>query len=572
VAAERVVRVPPLAVPAADAAPAECLDAPAVALLAERARERGAGVGTEEAATLGAIARRLDGVPLAIELAAARMGLLGAEGVLSRLDHALDLLASRSPDAPARQRTLRAVVEWSERLLGDGERALLATLAAFAGSASLEAIEQVAGEAVADLIDALAALVDHGLVRAEDRRDGGGEPRFALPEPIRAFAGERLAAWGRDDEVRARHAAWVAELAASAGAGLVGREQEAFLRVLDDELPNVRAAARWAGERQPAGVAKIVVDLYQYWFARGLLREARALLEAPLATLAELDPDLWAMAATRAAWFDTELGALDDAKRHAEAAAGIFRERANVVWLQRALGALATVATASGRWDEAARLNREVLDLARSGGDARDLAYALVNTASDAERADDWTAVRALLEEALDLLVRVEDERGVALAEANLAASLLVDGDAEAAAALAARSLERVRKLDLRVVLPYVMAVNAHTLLATDPSRAASLAVDAARLAVDLGLFEALCMSGLARACALAAGGGGDEALDVFVAVEALARGSGIELAPWFRNRAEHAVRACVAPESWQLVRDAARSLTRSKAEAVLCA
>jgi predicted ATPase/DNA-binding SARP family transcriptional activator len=572
VVAERVVRVPPLAVPPADADAAACLDAPAVALLAERARERGAEIGAAEAATRGAIARRLDGVPLAIELAAARIGLLGAEGVLSRLDDALDLLASRSPDAPERQRTLRAVVEWSERLLGDGERELLATLAAFAGSASLEAIEQVAGKAEADLIDALAALVDHGLVRADAKRDRGREPRFALPEPIRAFAGERLAASGRDDEVRSRHAAWIAELAASAGAGLVGRDQEEVLRVLDDELPNVRAAARWAGERQPTIVAKMVVDLYQYWFARGLLREARALLDAPLAARADLDPDLWARAATRAAWFDTELGALEDAKRHADAAAEVFRERGNPVWLQRALGALASVATASGHWDEAARLNREVLDLARSGDDARDLAYALVNTASDAERADDWTAVRALLEEALHLLVRVEDERGVALAEANLAASLLVDGDREAAAIVAARSLERVRRLDLRVVLPYVMAVNAHTLLATDPPRAASLAADAARLAVDLGLFEALCMSGLARACALAAGGDGDEALDAFVAVETLARASGIALAPWFRNRAESAVRASVDPQRWQLVRDATRSLTRSEAEAVLCA
>src|SRR5205085_3992661 len=132
VAAERVVRVPPLAVPAADADPADCLEAPAVALLAERARERGAGVGADDAATLAAIARRLDGVPLALELAAARIGVLGAEGVLARLDRALDLLATRSPDAPERQRTLRAVVEWSERLLSDGERDLLASPAAFA--------------------------------------------------------------------------------------------------------------------------------------------------------------------------------------------------------------------------------------------------------------------------------------------------------------------------------------------------------------------------------------------------------------------------------------------------------
>jgi hypothetical protein len=213
-------------------------------------------------------------------------------------------------------------------------------------------------------------------------------------------------------------------------------------------------------------------------------------------------------------------------------------------------------------------LNREVLDLARRGGDPRDLAYALMNTASDAERADDWTAVRALLEEALALLVRLEDERGVALAETNLAACRLVDGDTDAAVALA----ERVRRLDLRVVMPYVMAVSAHTMLGRDSSRAASLALEAARLAVDQGLYDAFCTAGLARACALATAGDGEAALRAFMAVEAFARSSDIELPPWFRNRAERVVQESVEPTRWLLARDAARSLTRSEAEAVLCA
>jgi predicted ATPase/DNA-binding SARP family transcriptional activator len=572
VASERLVRIAPLAVPGADADAADCLDAPADALLLERARERGIDLGTAEAETLGAIARRLDGVPLALELAAARIGLLGVDGLLSRLDDALDVLATDARDAPERQRTLRAVVEWSERLLGDHERDLLATLSAFAGSASITAIEELAGEPEADLLDAMGSLVDHGLVRLELGGGAGSERRFALPEPIRAFAGERLAASGRDDEIRARHAAWIADLAGRASSGIVGRDQEAWLRLLDEELPNIRAAARWAESRRPELVAQIVVDLYQYWFARGLLREARALLDAPLARSAELDPVVWAKAATRAAWFDTELGRHGEAGQLAEAAADVFRVRGDDVWLQRAVGALATVSSAYGRWAEAARLNRDVLNLARRGGDPRDLAYALMNTASDAERADDWTAVRALLEEALALLVRLEDERGVALAETNLAACRLVEGDTDAAVALVERSLERVRRLDLRVVMPYVMAVSAHTMLGRDSSRAASLALEAARLAVDQGLYEAFCTAGLARACALAAAGDSEAALRAFVAVEAFARSSDIELPPWFRNRAERVVQESVEPARWQLARDAARSLTRSEAEAVLCA
>ena len=216
-------------------------------------------------------------------------------------------------------------------------------------------------------------------------------------------------------------------------------------------------------------------------------------------------------------------------------------------------------------------MNREVLDLARAGDEPRDLAYALMNTASDAERADDWTAVRDLLEEALDVLVRLEDERGVALAETNLAACRLMDGDEVGAAALAERSLERVRRLDLRVVLPYVMAVNAYAVLPRDASRAASLALEAARLAAEQGLHEALCTAGLARASALAAAGDGDAALEAFTAVEAFARGSSIALPPWFRRRAEHVVRDSIDADRWQTATDAARFLTASQAEAVLC-
>jgi predicted ATPase/DNA-binding SARP family transcriptional activator len=570
VAAERVVRIAPLDVPATDATPADSLEAPAVALLVERARERGVDIGTPHAASLASIARRLDGVPLAIELAAARIELLGVEGLLSRLDRALDVLATDRRDAPARQRTLRAVVEWSERLLGERERELLATLAVFAGGASIAAIEQVSGDPEAELLDALGALVDHGLVRQENGDRAAQEPRFALPEPIRAFAAERLTASGREDALRERHASWMATLSGDAAMGLVGCDQDKWLHVLDNELPNVRAVARWAEERRPELVVQIVVDLYQYWFARGLLREARGLLEAPLAASEALDAGVWARAAARAAWFDTELGSLDDAERLAEAAAEVFRRQGDGAWLQRALGALATVSSAHGEWDEAARLNREILELARAGDEPRDLAYALMNTASDAERADDWTAVRDLLEEALALLVRLEDERGVALAETNLAACRLMDGDTEVAAALAERALERVQRLDLRVVMPYAMAVLAHTKLAHDAPRAAALALDAARLAAEQGLHEALCTAGLARACALAAEGNGEGALDAFTAVEAFARMSSIALPPWFRNRAEHVVRECVDPTRWETACDAARSLTPSEAEAVL--
>lgn len=346
----------------------------------------------------------------------------------------------------------------------------------------------------------------------------------------------------------------------------MGREQQRWLLILDDELPNIRAAAHWAADRRPELVAQLVVDLYQYWFARGLLREARDLLDKPLAERQTIPADVWGRGAARAAWFDTELGRLDDAAQFAGAAVEIFRGNGDGVWLQRALGALATVASARGQWQEAAQLNREILELARRGGDERELAYALMNTASDAEVAGDVATVRELLEEALELLVSLEDERGVALAEVNLAACRLMDGDDESAVALAERSLERVRRLDLRVVLPYVMAVTAHTMLSREPARAAELARDAAQLAVEQGLQEALCTAGLARASALAMAGEGHSALEAFAAVDAFARTSKLVLPPWFRQRAEAQVKEQVGPDLWQRALDASRSLTSSQA------
>jgi len=564
---ERVVRVPPLDVPEAGASAERCLAAAAVSLLVERVVERGVEIDAGEAVALGSIVRRLGGLPLAIELAAARVGLLGVEGVLARLDRALDVLASDRHDAPERHRTLRAVIEWSERLLQDRERDLLAALSVFAGSASLPAIEEVAGLAETEVLDGLRALTDQGLVRREDSTDS----RFGLPEPIRAFAAERLEASGRGDEIGGRLATWVGALGREATAGLLGRDQQRWLLVLDDELPNIRAAAHWAAGRRPELVAQVVVDLYQYWFARGLLREARDLLDAPLRERQAVPEEVWARAAARAAWFDTELGRLDDAAELAEAAVEVFRRRGDGVWLQRALGALATVASARGQWQEAAQLNREILELARSGGDDRELAYALMNTASDAELAGDIAAVRELLEEALELLVSLEDERGVALAEVNLAACRLMDGDDESAVALAERSLERVRRLDLRVVLPYCMAITAHTVLSREPVRAAELARDAARLAVEQGLHEALCAAGLARASALAMAGEGKHALEIFAAVDAFARAVKLVLPPWFRQRAEAQVRELVDPDRWQRAFDASRSLTPSEAATALC-
>jgi predicted ATPase len=232
---------------------------PAAALFVRRARDVDPGD-----PAIPEICRRLDGLPLAIELAAARTRLLAPAAILERLGRRLDLLTGGPRDAPERQRTLRAAIEWSHDLLEDGEQQTFADLGVFAGGWTLEAAEQVVG----DVLDPLAALVDRSLVvRAGDR--------FQMLETIREFARERLG-----DAVRDRHAIWALELAEAAEAGLEGAEQAGWMRRLDAERENLVAAAEW-GDAETG--QRIAGALWRFWLARGAVAEGRRLVEAALA-------------------------------------------------------------------------------------------------------------------------------------------------------------------------------------------------------------------------------------------------------------------------------------------------
>ncbi|MEU4447339.1 BTAD domain-containing putative transcriptional regulator [Actinosynnema sp. NPDC050801] len=262
---ETVWAVPPLDV------------ASAVALFAARAAAAAPGFALtpDNAPVVEAICRRLDGLPLALELAATRVRGLGVTALLDRLDDRFRLLATGHRDAPARQRTLRAMIDWSWDLLGDAERVVLRRLSVHVDGCALDAAEAVCagGDVAADEVqDVVARLVDRSLVVAPEH---GGEPRFRLLESVADYGRERLREAGEFEDVRRRHAEFYLGLAERADPELRTARQLEWLRRLDADTANLRAAHEALG---PAGAARLSGVLTWYWFLRGRLREARRLM------------------------------------------------------------------------------------------------------------------------------------------------------------------------------------------------------------------------------------------------------------------------------------------------------
>lgn len=229
------------------------------------------------AADVAGIVAHLGGIPLAIELAAARTRFLTPAAIRSRLQGRLDLPGTALLDVPERQQTLRAAIAWSHDLLDAPTKRMFARLAAFVGGFDLECAEEVAGPAAdlgVDPLDALAALVDHSLVRSDE---AGAEPRYSLLEPIREYALELLAASGEEAQIRERHARTMLALATRAEPELSGADQRAWLDRLDREHANMRAAIDWGEAHGDAPVALgLAVRIWRFWQKRGHLREARA--------------------------------------------------------------------------------------------------------------------------------------------------------------------------------------------------------------------------------------------------------------------------------------------------------
>ena len=383
---ETIYRVPSLSLPGpGDSGSGTPGSSDAVALFADRARAQGVALSVDEQAgpVVVSVCRRLDGMPLAIELAAARLRSMSLAELGGRLDQRFRLLTGGSRTALERQQTLRATVGWSYSLLTGAERLLLARLSVFAEGFGLGAAEAVCGSGdldVLDVADLLGSLVDKSLVVAEQ---AGGGLRYRLLETIRLFAAERLAEAGDDEAavVAAAHCAHFLSVAETAAAYLTGPEQGSWLARLHADQANLRRAAGYAAGR-PDGTAVVLrlgVALGPYWWARARRREAFGLLVPALRRPdARADPALYAAALVTAANVAYFID-VATARQVAEQAVQVTRQLGDERLLSRALAALCAAHFCAGEPETGRPLGQESVERARRLGDDVLLAWSLLS-------------------------------------------------------------------------------------------------------------------------------------------------------------------------------------------------
>jgi predicted ATPase len=437
----------------------------AVELFAQRAGavRRGFTLRDDDERTVLAICRRVEYVPLAIELAAARTRLLSLDALLERLDHRLDFLAGGARDLPARQQALRATVEWSYDLLTDDERKVFACLGVFVGGFSLAAAQAViapgtgSGDEFA-VLDALASLVDKSLLRAEPT---ASEPRFRMLEMVRELAAEHLDASPESAAVHDRHAAWYRALSLEIGAGVRGPEQADWLDVLDypdgGEAGNVRATLNWyLSTGQCDDYAAMAWALWPAIWINGRLEQGEKLVLVLVRHGDRLSPRARARMLVVSGLFPMWKGEHTEALAVLDESSALATELGDEEVLAHVALARAMLAGPLINERDAEEFGREGMERFRALGDRWGQAAAL-NALSwlyvAQERFDEGT----LLEDTLAVSLAAGDGQFAALAEVNLVECALAHGDVARAGALLASSAARHRALRVMYSVGYLL-------------------------------------------------------------------------------------------------------------------
>jgi non-specific serine/threonine protein kinase len=429
---EFVFPVPPLPLP--DPACDDLGSAGAVRLFVARAQAAAPDFALTEAtgALVADICRRCDGLPLALELAAARAGQMALATLDARLEHRLPLLTRGARDLPARQRTLRDAIAWSHDLLPPDARRLFARLTVFAGGFTLDAAERIAADDKLTVLDGLAALVEFSLLQFDPR--ALPEPRYAMLETIREFAAEQLD--GRPDasEAKRRHADWCLELAAAMRRRFYTPGEHGAMDRLAAEASNLRAAlAGLAASGEIEAGLRLAADLAWFWHSRGPAREGAAWLDQFLDADGRADPATRADALSGSAlmaWTLAEYGHAADRVREALA---LWRSLGDRLGLVRALLFAALIANA--RHEEAweYEVMVEAVEVARAAGDPLWIALSVGSLGHTLARRGDFAGALAALDEDLALLRTIGYERGIGWALEGLGDVALASGDAERA-------------------------------------------------------------------------------------------------------------------------------------------
>lgn len=518
---ELVYPVPPLAMPE----PSPSLSAhsaaeyEAVQLFVERARSVAPSFSLSDrnVGTVAELCRRLDGMPLAIELAAARLKVLSVEQILDRLSQRFRLLTADRRDRPPRHQTLRATMDWSFQLLTDQEQRLLRRLSVFAGGFALDAAEQVtagAGIESSEVLDLLAELVDKSLVMVEPH---DGSQRYRLLETIREYSLERLGGAGEEAALRDRHRDWYISFALQADAEVHGHHAPSWLERLDTDHDNLRAALAWCQERtDPTAGLRLAAALGWFWYLRGYPGEGRMWLARFLPAADDAGIFDRAKALNRAgilAWSQSDYV---EAIRFLQAALQLLDQVSAPIETSLALNILGNIAyQPHGDYAQARGLFEQASATSKEAGDQWGMAFSLHNLGRVLWRQGIYDRAAALLEESRRAFEAVGDRLGMAWALHSLGLVARSQGELDQAETNHMESLELFRELNEKA--HYAVGVNSLGALARlrgDYARALALSEESTALFRELGdkagialslyslSMAALCLGHLDRALA----------------------------------------------------------------------
>jgi predicted ATPase/DNA-binding CsgD family transcriptional regulator len=462
---ERKFSVLPLALPDTQHLPdVETLERyGAVALFLERAREvqPTLELTPHTAPPIAAICVRLDGLPLALELAASRLKLLSLSALLERLDHSLTILTGGPRDLPERQHTLRDTIAWSYDLLSEEEQRLFRLFCIFVGGCTLEAMETVYGAIGGEgtqVLDGVTSLLDKHLIRQAEQ----GEPRLLMLETIREFGWERLATCDELEETRQVHAAYYLQLASEAEAYLFGAGQGQWFDRLEQEYGNLRAALSWAVEQEGGKKAeqksetalRLTGALVRYWAVRGSLNEGFAWLERALASTVRVPAPLQIKALSGTSWLAFFQGDGERAEVLSEECLQVYRaarELQSAQDLAKSLLWLGWLPLAHGNDDKVRFLLEEGRALSRDQGDTKNLAYLLHFLGMAAIGQQNYLEARSLLEESQRYYKEMDNQEDLVWSFLYLGQVRFAQGDVERAVALVEDGLKLARETHFQI-------------------------------------------------------------------------------------------------------------------------
>ena len=460
IAGETSWRVPSLSLPDPEhegtAAASDLMEYEAVKLFIDRAGAALPGFifADRNAQVVAQICYRLDGIPLAIELATARVKVLTVEQISSRLDDRFRLLTGGIRSALPRQKTLRAMMDWSYNLLSEEERLLLNRLPVFAGGWSLSAVEGIcAGDGIEgyEVLDLVGSLVDKSLVVVEEvssTEEGDGEARYSLLETVREYASEKLEESGGAEALRGHHADFFQELAQEAEPELHGPDHSVWLDRLEKELDNMRAALAWGKRREgrEEGWMRTAVALWWFWFVRGYLSEGRKWLEGVVEENSGASVSLRSKALFRGGSLSFSQGDYRQAAEMCEESLTLSREIGDKLGVAWSLSILGTGSWFQGDEERAMGMVEESLALSREIGDKFGIAITLGFKGMAAQKKGDYRQASEMCEESLALFREIGYKGGIAAALRLLGGIALNEGDYERGQALGEESLALCRE------------------------------------------------------------------------------------------------------------------------------